>query len=253
LFREFRHFLPTVLAPDFNIYPIGIQRNWRIPNLRETRIISVKWSTILSDQGGHSNYSVESGEHMKNLQALFVAAATVVLASASHAGISTTGQADPTVINASGTIAKYVNFTTIDTTVEFPLGDPTYVGTASSAGGYGASISVDSNTHLSLVVTNGDNMSTNEGGSVDTLPTTFTLRVGGREVRDGVVPGAGAVLASNSFLELAPSGPNAVTSLNYAHGYNSWVTLDATVTRSGVDDHFGAYSTSASLVWADLN
>jgi hypothetical protein len=191
---------------------------------------------------------------MKNLQALFIAAATVVLASASHAGISTTGQSDPSVINASGTIAKYVNFDYIDTTVDVPLGAPTYTGEVSTfAGSGGAGIYFSSNTHLTLVVTNGADLTTNEGGSTDTLPTTFSIRVGGREVRDGVVPGAGTVLVANDFVQLAPTGPGAVSSFNYMHGYSNWVGMDVTATRSGVDDHFGAYSTDATLVWADLN
>src|SRR5215217_4064864 len=101
---------------------------------------------------------------MKNLQALFVAAATVVLASVSHAAVSTTGQSDPSVINASGTIVKYVDFGFLQTTVDLNLGSPTYSGEVSTlTDGGGAGIYFSANTHMTVVVTNGADLSTNEG------------------------------------------------------------------------------------------
>lgn len=199
---------------------------------------------------------------MKNLKTLFVAAAaTIALSSAAHAGVSTTGQTDPSPINASGTIAKYVNFTNMDTSINAQdLGGPLLVDsnahsagaivypTGSAGGGVAADaaeIEFDANTHIGLTVAPLADLSTTDSYGTYTLPTEFHVEVKGNVTGSINVNSPGAF--SGSYLH-----SNTTQNYVFGHGADSGINFSVKYQRNGLSDHAGIYTTSAALTWADL-
>lgn len=196
--------------------------------------------------------------------------------------------AAPGSVSAQGTIEKYIHFDVAHTNINLSdIGGPTF-GTSSvgfsrtfgsSQGTPGqnpadewvasgtdnsAEVVFDANTHIRVVITNGADMSNSgipgiRAGDVDTLPTMFRTWVKGRGVTHET---QGPLTVNNTTyrdLGLTPSGGATAgqvytqPSLVFSHGLGSGLKLDVQVTRSGENDHFGIYTTSATLSWIDLN
>lgn len=207
---------------------------------------------------------------MKNFKSLILASAfAAAFAGSANAAPANTlaGANAPSSVGASGSIAKYISFTKTDNAINLGnLGgatatgtwttgvDITAVPTGAPANDLSASAEVewDANTHISVAVTNGANLVA-DGTSGDTLPTQFLAKVKGRGVKVGT---ATTALTTNNALYTASTGssaPTNATTYNFDHGPASGLLLDVQATRSGVDDHYGNYSTSVTLNFSDLD
>jgi hypothetical protein len=204
---------------------------------------------------------------MKYLYILFAAASfSIALGGVSHAAVSTTGQTDPSPITIGGSLDKYVNFTKMDTSINLgDLGGPQLIAASAHSpspstypNGYpvnmgniadSAEITFDSNSHIKLVISQLPDLSTTDAnGIVDTLPTDFHIELKGRQVKDG----AGNTLISNQGSFGLWDHTDAVQTYVFGHGPNSGINLSLRYDRSGLDDHAGTYSTSATMTWSDL-
>jgi hypothetical protein len=215
-----------------------------------------------------SSQVIRLHDPMKHLRVLFALASfTMAIGSVSHAAVSTTGQADPTNISIGGSLDKYVNFTKIDTSINMgDLGGPQLINGHSHSpsigtfptgyGGYyggsgadAAEITFDSNTHLRLDISAFPDLSTTDAnGIVDTIPVGTWTEVKGRQVKSA----GGSILTTNNANYSYGTETPLAQSFIFGHGPASGINLSLYYTRTGMDDHAGAYSTSATMTWSDL-
>jgi len=143
----------------------------------------------------------------------------------------------------------------------------------------GSEIIWDANTHVGLTVAYGKLLRTdvaNHDGKTatadDTLVTRWVTTVAGTKVEIGkvsdeyntpggqaqIVPMAveGATATGTTRYVISPSVTNTqkpTVEYKFDHGSNSGIKLDVIAKRMGVDDHYGQYSASVDLTFADLN
>ena len=196
---------------------------------------------------------------MKTLNTLLAASAlAAAFAVSANAAETLAGANAPASVGATGSIAKYINFTKTDNAISLgDLGGAQKVGlfeSTTDAGTDGAEITWDANTHISVKVKNGAALkSDSSAGNVesDELPTQFRTQVKGRKVSEGATAIAGVV--NTAYTGLGLSAPAAEKTYTFEHGPASGLKLDVQATRDGVDDHYGAYSTDVTLTFSDLN
>lgn len=210
---------------------------------------------------------------MKTLNLLVSAAlatfATVAFSDVARAGVSTTGQTNPSPISVNGTITKYVNFVINNTIINMrDFGGPAYTGNFVSGqlpaghAGDDAQVTFDANTHISVNIVNGEQFRNNSSGAHhdELLATEFKISVKGNDVRKNnpggaVAASSNAAYVSQGYSPASPDFPAAPISNTFVYGSGSGngLLVGAKALRSGLSDHHGVYATSqTTLTWLDL-
>lgn len=182
---------------------------------------------------------------LKKLMGL--SALALLVAGAASAQITpTSGDPAPSSLIFTGEIVPYLVFTHVQNSVAMNLGNPGDIGIAVSGqtwveanSNYFVRVSYTHGTDATTTFTDGDGHPASA-----TLPTTFKSELQGK----GVINGYPFNFAS--YIPLPSAGnPGETGIITMEPGYNSGVKTAINVTRNGLHDHFGAYTTSVTLNW----